>query len=67
MTTRILAVAAALITGALTLVDVRIAIGAIAIGFGLYLTVSYPKKVFIFFLLGYPLLSNLPRLSLGVL
>jgi len=67
MTTRILAVAAALITGALTLVDVRIAIGAIAIGFGLYLTVSYPKKVFILFLLGYPLLSNLPRLSLGVL
>lgn len=67
MLTIALTFSAALITGMLTLVDPKFGIGFVAFIGLVYLAYRYPEKVFVFFILSYPLLSHLPRVTLGEL
>lgn len=60
-----LAFSAALTAGILTLVDPKLGIGFIAFVALVYLAFRYPDKVFIIFILSYPLLSHLPKVTLG--
>jgi hypothetical protein len=62
-----LAFSAALTAGILTLVDPKLGIGFIAVVALVYLAFQCPDKVFIFFILSYPLLSHLPKVTLGTL
>ena len=60
-----LAVGTALVTGVLTLVDLKMGIGFIVFISLFHLVFCYPHKVFLFFILSFPLFSHIPKVALG--
>jgi hypothetical protein len=60
-----IAIGTALITGVLTLVDPKMGIAFIVFISLFYLFLRYPHNVFLFFVLSYPLISQIQKISIG--